>query len=162
MVEASAGAPKLTGRAFAPPEAAERGVGSSTQRPNDRIMLKHVLALLLPILGISATLTAQNQPPAVDSCNWQVHDQNGPIQYEIIVILAYTDALGIKYYVTGVKDQTNNEIVSNGYIVEFPGNTRVLSAYSGDSQMWMEWHWNVNHYDKVGGTAAIRSYYPMR
>jgi len=34
-------------------------------------------------------------------------------------------------------------------------------VWSSDSGLNYEMHWDGDHYDKVGGSAAVRSYHPM-
>lgn len=116
------------------------------------------------LLALPAAALAQNPPAIQDPRAWSVHDQNGPTTYEIRVDIYYPDfVLGHWVYVTTSVDTSTGRDVGGGVVlVPIDGDGKTCHAWSDDSGLWSRWVWDRNHYDKVGGSPATRSYHPAR
>jgi hypothetical protein len=114
------------------------------------------LAAALPFLFGAAPAVAQMSVGAPS--RWDVHNEDGPMDLHIEVTLVYVDPSTFTFYYTSVcKSSRTFMPLSSGYIVQ---SEEGCYAYSDDSGLWSEWVWRTDHYDKQGGSPAIRSYYP--
>jgi len=125
-------------------------------------MLARLISAALLLSFLPTTLMAQDGPPAPESVTWEIHDENGSMGLQFEVALAFVDQYGFCYYLTAHWDEATESYVEDGYLIKPPGDGSLLAAYSFDSKLWYQWQWNSDHYDKVGGTTAIRSYYPVK
>ena len=141
------------------------GVGETFWRSGAiaRLLSAMVQQLLLAFaflfsLGVTP---AQDAPPSLDAPDhWQVHNPSGPMDLEMRAELVSSDGITDVYYLT-VTGTINGQPYQSWAIATDSTGGEILSVYNGDSETWVEWHWNDDHYDKVGGTANRRSYYPV-
>ena len=132
-------------------------------------MVQRALAVL--IFAFTAALAtaqgptpSQAPPPALDSCNWQIHNgSNQPMGYHVEFELVGISPLGSKIYTFRViETRTGEDTGIYGAASTKPnGFGYALDVWSSDSGNTYGWQWDGNHYDKVGGTSAVRSYHPM-
>lgn len=140
----------------------------------------HKLLFALCLLFFSSVAMAQPQPQPVPSPApaptptpvpsgapdldapqyWQIHNANGPMDLKIYVDYMGFDGLSDVYYLTTVGTLNGEPFESWG--VAFDDHLGFgLRVYNDDSGLWTMWEWKDGHYDKVGGTANRRSYYPV-
>jgi len=117
------------------------------------------LAFLIPVT--LATAQSETPPPLLDAPHhWQVHDGNGAMDLQMEAEFHSSDGFTDVYYIV-VTGTINGQPYESWAIALDSGDGTVLQVYNGDSELWSEWHWKGDHYDKVGGTANRRSYYPV-
>lgn len=87
-----------------------------------------------------------------------------PLEKKIQIQYAYPDLiLGCWVYVDRCVDANTREVVSDGVtFAPMDGNGTTLYSWSSDSEMWSRWVWSADHYDEVGGSEHVRSYWPAR
>lgn len=127
-------------------------------------MFRHSIASTLFLLALPTAGLAQ-RPPAFDAPRaWGVNDEAGPLPYELVIEAWYPDfTLGVIVFFDACIDTTTNRKVAEGRVcVPMNGDGTTLYSYSSDSQLWSRWVWAGDHYDKVGGSPAVRSYWPLR
>jgi hypothetical protein len=126
-------------------------------------MLQRFAAAFLLFFCASAAV-AQDEPPPVDGpSHWEVHDENGPKNFDITVRLGFVDQFGFRYFLTQCRRAGTGELLASGILIEPPAGARgVCQSWSDDSELWSEWHWDGDNYDKVGGSPAVRSYHPAQ
>jgi hypothetical protein len=118
-------------------------------------------AFLIPVSLAAAQSENDQPPPLLDAPDhWQVHDANGAMDLRMDVMFLCS-VNGEDYYDIAVTGTINGQPYSSWAIAIDRGTGEVLDVYNGDSETWTEWHWNGDHYDKVGGTPNRRSYYPV-
>lgn len=123
-------------------------------------MVQKLLLAFAFLFSIGAT-PAQDGPPYLDTPeHWQVHNANGAMDLEMRAELVSSDGSLDVYYLT-VTGTVNGQPYESWAIAMDATDGQSLSVYNGDSEQWVEWRWNDDHYDKIGGTAARRSFYPV-
>lgn len=127
-------------------------------------MLKNVLAPLGLLLALPSFAVAQRPPALNGPAAWVIHNEAGPMVYEIVIAGWYPDfALGMIVYLTDTIDTTTGKVVGHGInYVPMEGDGTTTYSWSDDSGLWSRWVWAGDHYNKVGGSPAVRSYWPRR
>ncbi len=129
-----------------------------------RSIILSVFALSLMVsVGAAQVQTppTTTPPPYLDDPEyWAIHGPNGDLGFEIRAEYLYSDGLADVYYLV-ITGEVNGRPYSSWGIAVDGLDGQVLNVYTADSQNWVEWHWDADHYDKVGGTAAQRSYHPV-
>lgn len=125
----------------------------------------HRLLLALSVLLSFALASAQSplptSPPHLDAPKyWQIHNETGPMDLKIKAEYMGNDGVADMYYLT-VTGTLNGQPYSSWAIAMDATDGQLLQVYNGDSGRWTGWDWNGDHYDKFGGTANRRSYYPV-
>lgn len=134
-------------------------------------MFQRTLSVILFVL-LSSFVAAQSPtpptpvqgPPLMDSCKWEIRDGNDePIgyhaEYEIVGFDPWTGAVEYRFRVFNTR--TGEDTGGYGYAYDPGFGGYVLDVWSSDSGLNYEMHWDGDHYDKVGGSSAVRSYHPM-
>ena len=127
-------------------------------------MIPKTLASVCLLFALPTVAVAQRPPLLTEPRAWVVHNERGPMPYEIEITFGYPDLLlGCWVYWNRCKDTNTQEVVSEGVTyAPMDGNGATLHSWSSDSQLWSRWVWNRDHYDKVGGSEHVRSYWPAR
>lgn len=123
-------------------------------------MLKK-LALVPLLLLCSAMLVAQTPqqvpPPPLDGQPWDIHSPRGDMGLDIKIEFWFNDGW-CDYYTMEICDAQGN-VLGVG-LIEDCGDGTELDVWSDDSGLWYKWKWKGTHYEKVGGSAAKRTYHP--
>jgi hypothetical protein len=120
-----------------------------------------VLSLLFSFTLVSAQSPQPSAPPLLDAPDhWQIHDGSGPMHLEIRAEYMGNDGISDIYYLT-ITGTVGGQPYSSWAIALDATEGETLQVHNGDSGRWTSWEWDGDHYDKVGGTANRRSYYPV-
>jgi hypothetical protein len=138
--------------------------GRDTSGSHSRSMIPKLLlafALLFSITPTPAQSGNETPPPLLDAPDhWQIHDGNGPMDLEIHAEFVCSDGFTDFYYLS-ITGTLGGQPYSSWAIAQDSTGGQTLDVYNGDSELWTQWEWKGDHYDKVGGTANRRSYYPV-
>lgn len=127
-------------------------------------MMQRLLASVLFVFA-AASLPAQEppqptQPPYLDDPDhWDIHGPNGDIGFDVDAEFWFNDGF-CDYYVLEVTGRVNGKPYSSIGLAVDCGEGQILDVWSEDSGNWVEWHWQGDHYKKVGGTSNERTFHP--
>lgn len=123
------------------------------------------LVAALSVLTLTCLARAQEplEPPGIaEPAYWEIHDDEGYIGFDIAVEYGFYDPeMNADVYflhVTGIVG--GQPYYSLSYLWD-DGSGGPLVVLNGDSGSVTEWHWDNDHYVKVGGTAHYREYHPV-
>lgn len=129
-------------------------------------MIHRLLAAAFFLFAAPAVLAQvppePTEPPLLDQPDhWDIHGPNGALGFEIRAEFLFRDGNVDVYYLEitgeiGGQPYTNWALAFDGFF-----DDGVIDVYNNDSKLWTEWHWDVDHYLKVGGTSAVRTYHPV-
>lgn len=121
---------------------------------------KLLLAVLFSLTASVAVAQVPVEPPALDDpSHWEIRDQNGAIGFDIYVDFLFSQD-GCDYFVMYAVGTVNGEpFISVSYAMDC--HCGPVIVINGDSGNTTEWHWNNDHYVKVGGTPHHREFHPI-
>ena len=126
-----------------------------------------IRSLCFALVAFAFTSVAHAQaplePPGIaEPSYWQVHDDGGYMGLDILVEYAFYDphhdADVYTLFFSGVVNGQPVSIVS--YLWD-DGSGGPLVVWNSDSGNVTEWHWEGDHYVKVGGTYHYREFHPV-
>jgi len=130
--------------------------------------------LLLSLLFLATALPAQPPAPAPapapsqptppfldEPHHWQIHDEDGEMPLEITA--EYRGKVGAAevYDLTITGKDADGDPYSCWAVAFDYSYGMAIEVYNGDSGLWTTWVWQGDHYEKVGGTASVRTYHPV-
>ena len=127
------------------------------------IILSVFALLLLASVGAAQVQTppTATPPPYLDDPEyWAIHGPNGDLGFELRAEYLFSDGSADLYFLEITGEVNGKPYYSWGIAVD-GSDGHILDVYSADSGNWVELHWDADHYDKVGGTSAPRSYHPV-
>lgn len=122
-------------------------------------MKQSILAVVFFLFAASAASAQEPsdtpEVPLSAPAHWEIHDQNGPIGVNLYVLASY-EGVHVFMFAGEIRGQ---EIWGEGVASHQSGGG--YSVWSSDSGNETQWVWDGDHYDKVGGTSAIREFHPV-
>lgn len=124
------------------------------------LLLSFAAASAQPQPAIPSAATTAGPPPKLDAPNhWDVYNESGKMDLRIDVVYVGNDGISDVYYTT-MTGTINGQPFTSWAMAYDETEGQTLRVYNGDSHRWTMWEWDIDHYDKIGGTSAKRSYYP--
>ncbi|MCR9246089.1 MAG: hypothetical protein NXI31_13740 [bacterium] len=127
-------------------------------------MFQRLLALSLLVFTCSFA-AAQCHPPALDDpLHWEIHGPDGSLGMNIEVELLFSEG-NVDVFLMATEVIIDGEpvvFISYAFQEWFENETQCeVDVLNGDSGNWTEWHWQGDHFQKVGGTQHQRFFYPI-
>lgn len=122
-----------------------------------RFLVAGLLFLLMAPVAAQPPVCGPPPPYMDEPLHWEVHDENGPMGYDIHVTESWTLEGMTAYFIEARAG--GGAVLGTGMILD-DGNGCTVTAFDDNTGNVVEWTWEADYYSWSNGTKQ-RYFYPI-